>query len=231
VDSPRTAPFDVVDAVPVDHPVTTPWPWTVVVPVKGGPAAKSRLSPLGARRLAVAAAVAADTMATLRSTSRVSGLLVVTRDPQAAATAEALGALIVTEPAAGLDAAVAAGLRVAPRHRPCAVVLADLPALRPADVADVLDRCAAALLGGAVRVVVPDVEGDGTVLMAGGHPAALHPSFGPGSAARHASGGLLLPILNDRVRRDVDTPDDLSTAVRLGVGPATRAALGDIVPS
>lgn len=209
----------------MDLVAATPWPWTVVLPVKGGPGAKSRLSALGARRAAIAAAVASDTLAAVRATSRVARILVVTADPRVAGFATGLGATLVPDDGGGLDAAVTAGLRAAPAHLPCAVLLADLPALRACDLTEGLDACTAALLGGAVRAVVPDADGDGTVLMAATHPAALHPSFGPGSAARHAGGGVLLELPNDRLRRDVDTPDDLAAVATLGVGPATTAAV------
>jgi 2-phospho-L-lactate guanylyltransferase len=197
-----------------------------VLPVKGGPAAKTRLSSLGTRRARVAAAVAADTVSAARATSRVTVLLIVTADPEAARSCRDLGATVVADPGHGLDTAVAAGLGQAPGHLPCAVLQADLPALRPVDLAAALDDCTAALLRGAVRVVVPDADGDGTVLMAAGHPAALSPAFGPGSAARHARGGVLLPLTAPRLRRDVDTAADLAAALALGVGPATAAAVG-----
>jgi 2-phospho-L-lactate guanylyltransferase len=210
----------------VDLPSATPWPWTVVLPVKGGPAAKTRLSPLGQRRSRVATAVAVDTVSAARATSRVAVLLVVTADPDVARWSRDLGATVVPDPGRGLDAAVAAGLGQAPGHLPCAVLQADLPALRPVDLEAALDDCTAVLLHGAVRAVVPDADGDGTVLMAAAHPAALHPAFGPGSARRHARGGVLLPLRAPRLRRDVDTPADLAVAVTLGLGPATAAAVG-----
>jgi 2-phospho-L-lactate guanylyltransferase len=208
-----------------DSPAATPWPWTVVLPVKGGPGAKTRLSPLGERRTRIAAAIAVDTVAAARATSRAAVVLVVTGDPETARWSLDLGATVVADPGRGLDAAVAAGIGAAPGHLPCAVLLADLPALRPVDLAAALDHCAAALLAGARRAVVPDSDGDGTVLLAAAHPAALTPSFGPGSAARHARGGVLLPMAAPRLRRDVDTPADLAVAVTLGVGPATTAAV------
>lgn len=209
----------------MDLPVPVPWPWTVVLPVKGGPTAKTRLAGLGALRPALAAAVAADTLAAVAATSRVQRIVVVTGDRAAAGTAAAAGAIVVSDPGHGLDGAVAAGLAVAGAHRPTAVLQADLPALRPGDLAKALDACTSRLVSGALRVVVADADDDGTVLMAAVHPAALHPAYGPGSARRHASGGLLLDLPVPRLRRDVDTPADLGSAVRLGVGPATRAVL------
>ncbi len=209
----------------MDIPVGTPWPWTVVLPVKGGPFAKTRLSPLGSRRLAIAAAVATDTVAAVAGSSRVAGILVVSADAAVRSLAATFGAESVADPALGLDAAVRAGLDVAPRHRPCAILLADLPAVRPRDVTRALDACMMALAAGAATVVVPDTESEGTVLLAAAHPAALHPQFGPGSAVRHARGGVSLDLALPRLRRDVDTSADLEAAIGLGVGRATTAVL------
>ena len=207
--------------------VSTPWPWTVILPIKGGPLAKTRLRGLGAGRVLVAAAVAADTVAAVAGSSRVAHILVVTADPQVRAMVVDVGAVLVADPGTGLDDAVVAALRAAPAHRPCAVLLADVPAVRPGDVAAALDACADALAAGAARAVVPDTEGSGTVLLAAAYPSALRPQFGPGSAARHAAdGGVLLDVAMPRLRRDVDTPEDLAAAIGLGVGQATTRAVG-----
>lgn len=200
-----------------------PPPWTVVLPLKGGPAAKSRLrGPAG-----LATAVALDTLAAALAARRAGDVLVVTGDPALAATAGALGARVVDEsvPGAGLPAAVRDGVRAAAPDAPCAVLLGDLPALTPADLDAALDAVAGLLRAGAGAVVVPDADGTGSVLLAAGRPAGLSPAFGPGSAARHeAAGAVRLEADLPRLRRDVDTPDDLAAALALGVGPRTRAA-------
>jgi 2-phospho-L-lactate guanylyltransferase len=119
---------------------------------------------------------------------------------------------------------------------PVAVLLGDLPALRPHDLGSALAAAAEALRDGTgdpgraaappAMVFVPDAERTGTVLLAGLRPDAVRPSFGPSSARDHARAGarrLDLPL--PRLRRDVDTPADLAAAVALGVGPRTAAAL------
>lgn len=200
--------------------------WSVVLPVKGGPAAKSRL---GAGP-ALAAAIVADCLAAVLGCPEVARVLVVSSDPQTAARARALGAEPVPErqSGSGLGPAVRDGIRAAPRRAPVAVVLGDLPALRPDDLGTAL-RAAAAALGAdpaAPMVVVPDADGTGTVLLAAREPAHLDPAFGPDSAREHVRrGAVRLDLALPRLRRDVDTPDDLLAALRLGCGPRTRAEL------
>jgi 2-phospho-L-lactate guanylyltransferase len=205
--------------------------WTVILPLKGGPAAKSRLG----APAALATAIALDCLDAVLATDQVDAVVVVTPDPRLAAEAVAAGARVQAEsaPGAGLSAAVSDGLQAVLGR--CAVLLGDLPALRPDDLATALHR-AGDLLGPDGRahdrpsmVFVPDAEGTGTVLLTALSPAAMRPSFGPGSAAAHrAAGAVRLELDLPRLRRDVDTPADLRTAVEFGVGRRTRAVLAEI---
>lgn len=216
---------------PVGDALSVPWPWTLVLPVKGGPTAKSRLGPLGEqRRAGLARAIALDTVEVVLACARAVDVVVVSGADEVGAEVRRLGARTVRDPGAGLDAAVTAGIAAAPAHRPCAVLLPDLPALRPSVLARALDACARALGDGAAAAVVPDADGTGTVLLAGGHPAALRPRFGAGSAARHAVGARTVEA-SLRLRRDVDTAEHLAVALGLGVGPRTAlAAAGLALP-
>ena len=56
----------------------------------------------------------------------------------------------------------------------------------------------------------------------------LRPSFGAGSAARHALDGAVEIDASDlpTLRADVDLPGDLRTAAALGLGAATAGLLG-----
>ena len=76
------------------------------------------------------------------------------------------------------------------------------------------------------RSFVGDRHGTGTsALIAFG--VALDPQFGPDSAQRHRhSGAIELTGAWPGLRCDIDTPDDLLVARRLGVGPATAQAIG-----
>lgn len=201
--------------------------WSVVVPVKHLHRAKTRLALPADARPAVVLAMAADTVAAAVACPLVAAVLVVTDDADAARCLAALGAEPVPDvPDAGLNPALAHGVAEAARRRPwcgVATLSADLPALRP-------DELGAALVAAAAhrRALVADVEGGGTTLLTARSARWLCPAYGPGSAARHrALGHVDLSVAAPSLRRDVDTLDDLDAAVRLGLGPRTRAALDD----
>jgi 2-phospho-L-lactate/phosphoenolpyruvate guanylyltransferase len=198
--------------------------WSVVVPAKRLDAAKTRLIPLTAG-LAPAGhpelvlALLADTVAAALACPAVARVLVVTDDPRAAAVVSALGARTVgDEPDSGLNAALAHGAAAVPG--PVAALSSDLPALRPAELTAALQAAA-----GVPRAFVPDAPGSGTTLLAV-RAGALEPRFGPGSGAAHSAGGAV-PLDGDwpGLRQDVDTPDDLRAACRLGVGRRTAGFL------
>ncbi|WP_309227508.1 MULTISPECIES: 2-phospho-L-lactate guanylyltransferase [unclassified Micromonospora] len=201
--------------------------WTVVVPVKRLGAAKSRLRGAlsGVPHEELALALAADTVRAVRACPAVAEVLVVTDDPRVAAEVAAAGARAVPDPAGGLNAAFRHGAAVAGPRAAVAGLTADLPALRPAELAGALRAVPAGPPG--VRGFVADAPGSGTVLLAAPAGVPLEPRFGVGSAAAHAAGGALA-LRGDwpTLRRDVDTAADLAAAARLGVGPRTAAVLG-----
>jgi 2-phospho-L-lactate guanylyltransferase len=206
--------------------------WCLVVPVKRLTVAKSRLrGAAGAHRAELALAFAADTVTAALRTPGVIEVLAVTDDPAARILLARIGARVVTdEPDAGLNPALRHGAREAADRHPGAgigALSADLPALRPVELARALTL--AADHGSAV---VADAGGSGTTayLVAGGpdaRAAAFRPAFGPNSLQAHVAGGayaLTEPDLTT-LRRDVDTPADLAEAVRLGVGERTAAVV------
>jgi 2-phospho-L-lactate/phosphoenolpyruvate guanylyltransferase len=197
--------------------------WSVIVPVKRPEVAKTRLANLaGPRRAALARAFAADTIAAALTCSEVAEVIVVTDDAQAAREAAERGAVVVADaPDAGLNAALRHGMATAVQRRPDAPVAAlsaDLPALRPAELAVVLRTAANHPIA-----FVSDVAGIGTTLYAVTDPTAFEPHFGGRSRAAHrASGAVEIDQAGiGSVRRDVDTAVDLWDAVRLGVGTRT----------
>ncbi|MEV3922202.1 2-phospho-L-lactate guanylyltransferase [Actinomadura coerulea] len=202
-----------------------PLRWSLVVPVKVLARAKTRMSAAaGPHREALALAVAADTVAAALRCDRVRDVIVVTDDPLPAAELAALGARIVADvPDAGLNPALVYG---AGRGRELAAdagvgaLSADLPALRPQELARVLDAA-----GAVPEAFVPDAAGIGTTLYTARPGVPFSPAFGGGSRTAHRARGareILLPG-TDSVRRDVDTPDDLRAALALGAGPRTTA--------
>jgi 2-phospho-L-lactate guanylyltransferase len=167
--------------------------------------------------------MALDAVTAALAAPPVARLVVVTDDPAVAAAVRALGAAAVPDtPAAGLNAALRHGAAHLDRSAaaPVAALAADLPALRPAELAAAL--AAAGRTGGAG--FVPDAAGTGTVLLAAATGAALRPRFGPGSAAAHRAAGVA-ELAGDwpALRRDVDTPADLAAAAALGLGRHTAA--------
>jgi 2-phospho-L-lactate guanylyltransferase len=230
--------------------MTSDHSWHLVVPVKGGNGAKSRLQPpVGVDRAELALAFAADCLAAVVSGMPPGRVFVVTSHPRAAALATGLGVRVVADPGGGLDAAVAAGRdaaltsgaplasadSVAPTAKSAdasnpearkdgaavAVLLGDLPALRPEDLTQALTAAAAYPIA-----FVPDADGTGTVLLTATDGRQLEPRFGEGSAARHkAAGHTRLDLELPRLRTDVDDSGDLEHALALGVGPATATIL------
>jgi 2-phospho-L-lactate guanylyltransferase len=194
--------------------------WSVVIPAKALPAAKSRLAPMSSdpaahRRLVEA--IRADTIAAATAARGVARVLVVVDRADGAPD-------VLLQRLPGLDAAVREGAAHAAQLWPedgVAALVGDLPALRPDELAQALR--AAARLGSAF---VPDASGTGTTLLAAVPGHALDPAFGPGSAQRHA-GGATAVLAGPGLRHDVDTAADLFSAAGLGLGTATRAVLAD----
>jgi 2-phospho-L-lactate guanylyltransferase len=197
--------------------------WGVVLPVKVLGVAKSRLrgavDEVPHERLALA--LAQDTAAAALACPDVAEVLAVTDDPTVAAALAALGARVAPDlPGAGLNAAFGYGASLLP-GRPVAALAADLPALRPEELAAALRT---ATQTADRRHYVADAPGTGTVLLAAPVGVPLDPRFGVGSAAAHRRSGAV-PLSGDwpTLRRDVDTADDLAAATRLGLGPHTGA--------
>ena len=138
--------------------------WHLVVPVKGGATAKSRLHPpAGVGREELALALATDCLTACAAGMPRGRVLVVTSDERVREVARAVGAHVVADPGTGLDAAVRAGRDAALARAdaaPVAVLLGDLPSLRPDDLAAAL-----AAASGHPLAVVPDASGTGTVLL------------------------------------------------------------------
>jgi 2-phospho-L-lactate guanylyltransferase len=205
--------------------------WSVLMPVKVLAQAKSRLAALaGSRRGELALALACDTVAAVLSSSSVARVIVITDDQVAGPALAGLGALVVPdEPRDGLNAALRHGAAHAASRWPgsaLAALSADLPALRPDEVSRAL-RAAAAW----PTAFVADAAGDGTTLYAAAPGGAFQPAFGLASRSRHAAGGAAELHLDGipGLRRDVDTPEDLRSAVTLGLGPRSAPLAAELL--
>lgn len=213
------------DSGPKSEELRTPR-WVVVVPVKPAARGKSRLEVSGVDRVALARAIALDTIAAAAACDLVAQVVVVTDDAALARESASIPALryVPEGDARGLDAAVATGVAaVDPNDRmPRAALLGDVPALRPADLAAAL-RVAASV----PRAVVADAEGTGSTLVTAAAGVSWASSFGDGSLARHVALGCTPLEIPDAstLRRDVDTAAQLEAAASLGLGPRTAALL------
>ncbi|MFJ3666625.1 2-phospho-L-lactate guanylyltransferase [Streptomyces sp. NPDC090106] len=202
--------------------------WTLVIPLKPLALAKSRLSDTAhdGLRPGLALAFAQDTVAGALACPSVADVVVVTDDVLATRELTPLGARVVPDrPGAGLNAALRHATELVRRERPessLAALNADLPALRPLELARVLDGAAEF-----PRAFLPDAAAMGTTLLAARGGVELRPLFGTDSRARHRASGAVELVLADvdSVRQDVDTGADLRAALTLGVGPRTKSAV------
>lgn len=198
----------------------------VIIAVKRLSEAKTRLSelfdPAGRERVVLAMLV--DTITAARAVDGVASITVVTPDRTAAAAARALGASTVDDPTPAQHTdPLNNAIRVADSHLrspDVAVLQGDLPSLQSAQFAAALAAARAH-----PRSFVADHSGIGTcALFAFGVP--LNPLFGTDSARRHRDDGAV-ELTGDwpGLSCDIDTPDDLAVARRLGVGAHTDRAL------
>lgn len=205
--------------------------WTMVLPVQRAEIAKSRLrlrssgvadAPM--QHALLARAIAADSLAAVRECAAVGQRVVVTSDHVTAAHCIGLGDVVLADPGGGLDAAVREGVQEALRadqSAAVAILLPDVPALRPQDLQRALEAASAHRF-----CLLPDADGTGTVLLCGRPGSQLQPAFGVRSADRHQRlGAVSLRVVLPRLQRDVDTWAALVSAGQLGLGPATLAQL------
>jgi len=198
--------------------------WTVLLPVKPFALGKSRLAPwAGANRADWARAFYLDTLDAVFHTPLVQHVIVVTADSEAHVLAVRAGAEVADDtPVCGLNAAVYRGATHAagPTGRPVAVLTADLPALRPEELKQVLTDARHH-----PRAFLTDHTGSGTTILTASTPQMLLPRFEGASRTQHAvTGAHELTIPNvPGARLDVDTPMDLGAALSLGVGPYSTA--------
>jgi 2-phospho-L-lactate guanylyltransferase len=200
----------------------------LIVAVKRLAAAKTRLAPVfsAQTRENVVLAMLVDTVTAAARVGSVRMITVITPDDAAAAAATQLGAEVLSDPTPEghpdpLNNAIAAAEQVVAQSVPNIVVLqGDLPALQTQELAEAI-----AAARHHERSFVADRLGTGTAALCA-FGAALDPRFGPDSCAQHRrSGAIELTGAWPGLRCDIDTPDDLAVARRLGIGPATSRAV------
>ncbi|MFC6288409.1 2-phospho-L-lactate guanylyltransferase [Nocardioides sp. GCM10027113] len=198
----------------------------VLVPAKPPAAGKTRLRglPDGVRR-DLAEAFALDTVAACLATDGVDHVMAVTDDAGFARRLAAMGCAVLPDGVADdLNGTLVQAAVEAARRWPVsrvAAVCADLPALRPADLALALRRASSH-----AQAFVADAEATGTTCYVA-DLGAFRPAFGPDSRTQHLALGAV-EIRDDTagdlasLRRDVDDLEDLEEAHRLGLGPQSH---------
>ena len=204
--------------------------WRVLVPIKHGAPAKTRLRAATREQAHHADLVRAiqldtlDAVLALRTDPLLGGVYLVSGRP---ATQLPAGIEILPDAGGGLNPALATAAAELARRFPgdgVAAMVGDLPALRPADLLDVLRQAPTS-----GRSFVRDADGGGTTLLAAGPDSPLRPLFGPDSAQLHLDSGARELDAAASVRCDVDSAADLHRCLRLGVGTRTSQLVAHLV--
>lgn len=201
-----------------------------LIPLRDPGSGKTRLAPhlTASERAGLAAAMLSDTVGAVRA-APVDRVVVAASGGTGAAAASALGLDVLLDPptAPSLDQVLRAATARLSGASALLVIAADLPCLRPEEVAALLDIEA--------QVVVAPTGDGGTGGLLRRPPAIIPTAFGPGSAAAHMrlahQAGVQgrtasLPGFRD----DVDTWADLRALVDAPVGPTTAGFLQRIAP-
>ena len=198
-----------------------------VVPVKNLQHAKQRLADVldASERSGLFTAMLEDVLEALAASVRLTGIVVVTRDPQAKDLAARYGARVLVEPAnRGHTAASALGAATLAAEGAAGMVQlpADLPLLTAADIDAVLQAHAQARS----ITLAPSRDRLGTNAVACSPPDLLPLRFGDDSFYPHLQRARALGIEPEIVERpglalDIDTPADLIAF--LAAPSATRA--------
>lgn len=198
--------------------------WQVLVPVKGGVRAKSRLALDREVRRELASAMASDTVDAVLACPTVSQVTVLSSPSVTAGLGTSAHVLVEPEhppSPSPLNELIDWAMAQLP-FGPVAVVMGDLPALTPQALREILEGAE-----GFVRAMVVDRHGTGTTVLTGRSRDELRPAFGPDSAKTHEAGGARSIDATAGARCDVDDLEDLRHATALGVGPRTLALLAD----
>jgi 2-phospho-L-lactate guanylyltransferase len=194
----------------------------VIIPVKRFAVAKTRLAPVldTDERAELARLMFEDVIETVTACSDVfDGMLVITIDPEAAATARRHGAFVLGDVSEqGVNDALSRGLRYLEAAADGVIVVpSDIPQIaRPA-----LVESAAAIATGPAIALVRAADDGGTNLLACRPLGVIKPQFGPRSFEQHRRAALQagvavrtlhLPALS----LDIDRPEDLCRFLALG---------------
>lgn len=198
--------------------------YALLIPVKDASSAKSRLGVSGRdTRARLMAAFAQDSIAAAAACPDVDVYVVGDHAALTQMLAGIEATVIPDEGEGDLNRALArAAERVSSPDTGTAALLADLPCLRTQDLS-------LAFTAATQRSFVPDAAGSGTTLLVAPPGAVLDPHFGADSAHAHeVSGAARIGLGLASLRLDVDTTEDLETALRFGVGVRTASVAAQL---
>jgi 2-phospho-L-lactate guanylyltransferase len=186
-----------------------------IVPVKPLRRGKSRLAGLLSedQRTLLNRYLLENTLKVLKELAGIEHTLVVSRDPAALALTRAMGGRTVLEDGAPkFNTAIQRATMVAVAHGVQSVLIlpADLPLVKPADLASILRQGKQE----PVVVIAPDRRLDGTNALLVNPAGLIEYGYGPGSFQTHsqrakAAGAKLKVIQSVRLGLDLDLPEDL----------------------
>jgi 2-phospho-L-lactate/phosphoenolpyruvate guanylyltransferase len=200
-----------------------------IVPIKSLEAAKRRLADVlsVAERRALMLAMARDVLTALARSQRLTGVLIVSRSPEADALAQSFGTeRFMESPDADLSQALTQASEYARDHlraRGVMIVPADVPLIEPGEIDEIL-------AGHDTVTIMPDDEHLGTNGLICTPPDRIPfrfdgRSFRPHLEAARAAGAEPRIVPSPRFALDVDTPDDLRALLRQGAGTQTATFL------
>ena len=191
-----------------------------IVPVKPLKNAKSRLASvlLPEQRYQLAEAMFRHVLTVTSTVSRVTGVLVISRDTKALAIAREMGAKTLQEGViSDLNPALMRSTMVVETWRADAVLVlpADLPFVNADDIRDLVDLSKERAI-----VIAGDQYGDGTNALLMRPPGLIPFDYGPGSFQRHIDSARARDIdvnvfHSDRLAMDIDVPRDLQAYHRI----------------
>jgi 2-phospho-L-lactate guanylyltransferase len=206
--------------------------WRVLLPIKRLHESKTRLA--GATHLPsdhpdLVRALQLDTLAAVSTAQKMEsasivGIYVISDEPPSPLPD---GVTVLADFGGGLNGALAAAAAELVARFPTdgvAGMVADLPAMRPAELLGAL-----ALATDHPRAFVPDRTGTGTTMLTAAPGRDLRPMFGAGSAHRHRESGAVALEAGPSLRTDVDTVADLQRCLVLGVGERTASMVAHLV--
>jgi 2-phospho-L-lactate guanylyltransferase len=202
---------------------------TALIPAKSLDEAKGRLAGLLSEdeRRQLALAMLEDIVRTLQAVPRIDSISIVSPDAEVLGKARELGATAIEEPSSvrGINQALSHGAEVISGTDTLLVVLADVPAITPAEIDAIID----AIPSGKGLVICPSAA-KGTSALALRPPGTIPFRFGPNSFSAHKrealSTGLRAKVVRfDSLSNDIDEPDNLRELLAHPADTATHRLL------